>query len=131
MNLNTHVITKEFYNSRRIPVVDLNDLSKRKDDSWINSKNISTFIIEVSGAEEIEATVLSCINMTNISGERLEVSQRPYTPISLIDLSTLEVVHTITKNGLYQMGSSGLPEVRLNITKLSGNVVIIGAGSDD
>jgi hypothetical protein len=130
-NLNAYVRTKEFCDSRKKPITSIEDFNSREFDTWINATNASTFVIEISGATTIEAKVGGCINMTDVDGSRLEPSKRPYVELALVNLSTFQVVNTITDNGLYQVSTSGIPEVVISIEKLEGNVVIVGAGSDD
>lgn len=68
--------------------------------------------------------------MTTKDGDRLPVAERVYTPLKAINLATLEVVDSITTNGLYQICSAGIPEIRLQISAVEGNVIIVGAGSE-
>lgn len=129
-NLNTYIPTEEFYNSRHKPITSLADLNSRPYDSWINCNNYSSFTIEVSGATSIDATVQGCVNMTDVDGNRLKPEDRKYSALKIINLTTFDIEEKITKDGLYQIASSGIPEVKLNVTAIEGNVIIVGAGGN-
>lgn len=129
-NLNTYIPTEEFYNSRHQPITNLADLNSRPYDSWINCNNYSSFTIEVRGATSIDATVQGCVNMTDVNGDRLKPEDRKYSALKIINLTTFDIEEKITKDGLYQVSSSGIPEIKLNIIAIEGNVIIVGTGGN-
>lgn len=129
-NLNTYIPTKEFYDSRQNPITSITDLNNREYDSWINKNNDSAFVIEVRGATSISAAVQGCVNMTDPNGDRLAPQQRQYSALKIINLTTLDMVDKIAANGLYQICSAGIPEIKLSITAIAGNAIIVGAGGN-
>ena len=122
-NVNVYIPTKEFFNSRAKPLTAV----PTEQDTWYNKGGVDQFVIEVSGAEEIKATVEGCINLCDVNGNRLSVNERAFSALKIIDLSTLTTTDEITKNGLYAVGVGGVANIRINITALSGNVIIVGS----
>ena len=120
-NLNAHIPTYEFYNSRKQPLTSI----PTENDSWFN-KGQECLMLEVAGATNISMQVKGCANICDEAGSRLSFADRPYSVVTVIDMSDYSLVSTITKNVLYAIGVEGIANITLDIAALAGNVTIVG-----
>ncbi len=118
-NFNSPVPTKEFWNSREVPLTS----APTTDDITTNDKGWSVYVIEVTGATTISATVEGALKINDASNQPTTPT---YQPIALIDLTTLEKVDSIDDNGRFAAVILGVAQFRIRITSLSGSVTICG-----
>lgn len=60
-NFNSYLPVKEYWDSRAVPLTSV----PGKDDITANDKGWSIYVIEVSGATNIDATVLGALNIND------------------------------------------------------------------
>lgn len=118
-NFNSFVPTKEFWNSREVPLTSV----PTTDDITTNDKGWSVYVIEVTGASSINATVVGALKINDENNQRTTPT---YQPVALIDLATLKPVSAITGNGRFAAVVLGLAQFKINVTSLSGAVTICG-----
>lgn len=92
-------------------------------DSFHNA-GFSIITIEVVG--EVAGTVEGCINIVNPDGTTKPDEECDWMSLALIDLKDYSVYESIPGEGHYCIGINGMARVRVNLTSVSGESVIVG-----
>lgn len=122
-NLNLNIQVVPFFDSVKNPITS-DDTSKG---FWANGYD--NLAVEVSGTGSGTIVVQGCINTVDASGKQLDDQDISWTDLSMLSATNYSQKATITENGIYYVGVSGISRVRVQATDVSGSLTIVGAFS--
>lgn len=118
-NLNTKIIP--FFDSVKNPLTEA-AVSK----SFFNL-GFDNFALEISGSGTATLTIEGCINTVNAQGEQMDDDDCTWTPLSTLSAKDYAKSSAISNKGIYYVGISGLSRIRVNVTSVTGSVIIVGS----
>ena len=108
-----------FFDSVKTPV------SESGTSPSFRNNGYTSMTIEVSNATTIAAHVEGCVNIENANGETLEDNDCHWTPLKLINLTTLEQVDGMNANGIYLLTLCGCQRIRVVVESVTGTATIL------
>ena len=120
-NLNIQIVP--FFDSVKNPLA-ADDTSKGY---WVNGYD--NLAVEVSGTGSGTIVVQGCVNTLNADDQQMEDQDINWTDLSMLSATNYSQKATITENGIYYVGVSGISRVRIQATGVSGTLTIVGAFS--
>lgn len=94
---------------------------------WVNGYD--NLAVEVSGTGSGAIVVQGCINTLDADDQQMDDQDINWTDLSMLSATNYSQKATITENGIYYVGVSGISRVRIQATGVSGTLTIVGAFS--
>ncbi len=91
-----------------------------------NNSAYGVLTLEVSGASSISLKVQGCVNVENADKTLIPDNNLVWSDLAVIDTKDYSVGSSITANGIYAIGISGLAKIRVVIESISGTANVIG-----
>lgn len=122
-NLNLNVQIFPFFDSVKNPL----DSSKTSDS--FKNPGYDNLSLELSGTGSAVLAIEGCINTQDENGMALEDTDCSWSPLAILSAKNYSQAQSVSGNGIYFIGVSGISRIRVVASSVSGEVTVVGAFS--